>query len=175
MTWMDDVLADSFPASDPPSWTSGIARPVPPTTSANNSAAASRLIVQGGDMLRKGELVPHFNVVTVAGEHFDYSDIWQRKNLVLLSLPREESVGGANYLSRLTAQMSAFTGSHACVMTQDNIPGLPSPGVLVADRWGEIHHLAHGDRVEDLSSPDELVEWLRYVQSQCPECEGEAK
>jgi hypothetical protein len=24
-TWMDNVLADSFPASDPPSWTPGIA------------------------------------------------------------------------------------------------------------------------------------------------------
>src|SRR3954470_17872341 len=28
-TWIDDVLADSFPASDPPSWTPGMARPVP--------------------------------------------------------------------------------------------------------------------------------------------------
>ena len=27
--WIDDVLADSFPASDPPSWTPGMARPVP--------------------------------------------------------------------------------------------------------------------------------------------------
>jgi hypothetical protein len=26
---LDNVLADSFPASDPPSWTSGIARPEP--------------------------------------------------------------------------------------------------------------------------------------------------
>ena len=28
---IDDVLADTFPASDPPPWTSGIARPAPET------------------------------------------------------------------------------------------------------------------------------------------------
>lgn len=30
--WIDDVLADSFPASDPPSWTPGMARPAPTAT-----------------------------------------------------------------------------------------------------------------------------------------------
>ena len=28
-TWIDDVLSDSFPASDPPSWISGVVRPAP--------------------------------------------------------------------------------------------------------------------------------------------------
>ena len=26
-----------------------------------------------------------------------------------------------------------------------------------------------------LPGPDELIEWLRYVQMQCPECQGEAR
>ena len=28
-TWIDDVLSDSFPASDPPSWIPGVVRPAP--------------------------------------------------------------------------------------------------------------------------------------------------
>jgi hypothetical protein len=29
MSWIDNTLEDSFPASDPPSWTAGVARPAP--------------------------------------------------------------------------------------------------------------------------------------------------
>ena len=28
-TWIDDVLSDSFPARDPPSWIPGVVRPAP--------------------------------------------------------------------------------------------------------------------------------------------------
>jgi hypothetical protein len=111
-----------------------------------------------------------------AGERFAYSDIWQRKNLVLVSLPHEESDGSAKYLAQLAIGTSELTGNDtACLITRNSIPGVPAPGVVVADRWGEIHHVTHAARVEDLPSLHELVEWLRYVQSQCPECEGEAK
>jgi hypothetical protein len=127
-------------------------------------------------MLQKGELLPHFSVTSIAGERFAYSDIWQRKNLVLVSLSHEESKGSTTYLAQLAIGMSELTGDDtACLITKDSIPGVPAPGAVVADRWGEIHQVTHAALVEDLPSFHELVDWLRYVQSQCPECEGEAK
>lgn len=128
------------------------------------------------EMLKTGDLLPHFNVTTLRGEPFAYSDVWQRKNLLLVSLSHADSPGDAEYVSQLTSQMSALTGDDiVCVVTSDNIAGLPTPGVVVADRWGEIHHVAHAARIEDLTSPPGLVEWSRFIQHQCPECEGEAK
>jgi hypothetical protein len=40
---IDDVLAGSFPASDPPAWTPGIARPAP----ANTARAAGKSTADG--------------------------------------------------------------------------------------------------------------------------------
>ena len=127
-------------------------------------------------MLQAHDLVPHFNVAVLSGERFAYAEIWQRKNLVLILLPQSEATAGATYVSRLTVQISKLNGNDtALVITRDRVPGLPSPGVVVADRWGEIQYVADASGVDDLPSPQELIEWLQYVQSQCPECEGEAE
>jgi hypothetical protein len=126
-------------------------------------------------MLQARDLVPHFNVTMLSGERFAYSQIWQRKNLVLVSLPHSEPAASADYVSQLTAQISELAGDDtAFVITRDSISGVPSPGVVVADRWGEIQYVAHAVGVDDLPSPQALIEWLQYMQSQCPECQGEA-
>ena len=51
-----------------------------------------------------------------------------------------------------------------------------SPGSLViADQWGEVFHTHRGaPEQHDFPAPDELVEWLKFVAIQCPECQGEA-
>jgi peroxiredoxin len=128
----------------------------------------------GKPMVQRGDVVPHFEVKTIGGELFSYSTIWQRRNLVLLAIPAAEARG--TYVSQLMARRSEFTARGAeCVVTADHVPGIHSPAVVVADRWGEIAHVAASSRVDDLTSPEELLDWVDYLDRRCPECEGEAK
>ena len=62
-----------------------------------------------------------------------------------------------------------------CVVTAEVVPGLPYPGAVVADRWGEIIFAARANGDDEPADPGELVDWLQFVASQCPECEGEAR
>ena len=166
--WIDEVLADSFPASDPPSWTPGIARLNPPQP---DSPGAARTRT---DMLHRGDLLPHFEVTDLYGKRVDYSSIWQRKNLVLVMLSDTDPLS-RSYAEQLMARGRDSENGTEWVVTCDRIAGMPNPGAVIADRWGELMHVAHAPDVAHLPAPDELVEWADYVQHRCPECEGEAK
>jgi hypothetical protein len=93
-----------------------------------------------------------------------------------VSVPPDASPARASYIQSLTDcrhELAAYETE--CVVTSETVPGMPSPGVLVADRWGEIHFIAGAVRVEGLPPASEIVEWVRYVAYQCPECQGEAR
>lgn len=127
-------------------------------------------------MLERGDRVPHFDVATLDGGRARYTDVWQRKNLLLVSVSEVESSESSGYVARLAAGVPELTAHDtALVVTTEHIDGAPRPGVVVADRWGEIHFVAHKPAVGELPDADELIGWLRYVQQQCPECEGEAR
>ena len=95
---------------------------------------------------------------------------------MLVVLPAEESEAARTYISQIAARKSEFTARDAeCVVTTDRVPGVEGPTVVVADKWGEIVHAAATSHVDELTSPQELVDWVDYLDSQCPECEGEAR
>ena len=120
--------------------------------------------------------MPHFAVTRLDGSRASYDDIWQRKNLLLVLLPDEESVERAEYVSQLDDRSHEFTAHETeCVITADHVLVLPPPGILIADRWGEIYFVGHGPLIADLPKIDEILEWLRFIEHQCPECEGEAR
>ncbi len=124
-------------------------------------------------MLQAGDRVPHFEITTLDGARVSYADVWQRKNLLLVLLPDAESTDSSTFVSRLTDRISGPSASDTeFIISRDSVPGVPRPGVVVADRWSEVFFVASLDAVPN---PDELVEWLRHVQSQCPECQGEAR
>jgi hypothetical protein len=127
-------------------------------------------------MLQRGDAVPHFEVRTVEDEPFSYSSIWQRKNLLLVSLPTIDADSARGYITDLTTclrQLGDQNLEH--VITRDGIPGVSGSTVLVADRWGEIVHAVEVADLAQLPSSQELLEWVNYVNNQCPECEGEAR
>jgi hypothetical protein len=164
---IDAVLADSFPASDPPPWTPAIARLGSPRSAALRAGDAAT------DTLKPGDLLPHFIVTDLDGRKVDYSSsIWQRKQLVLVMLP-DDGPSSHSYAQQLIGR--AHDDETAWLVTRDRIAGLPTPGAIVADRWGEVIHVAYAPGAADLPPPDELVEWADYVQHRCPECEGEAR
>lgn len=126
-------------------------------------------------MLQSGDRVPHFSVTAINGVRVDYSSIWQRRNLVLLCLPDAEGervAPEALALASRARDVAQDDPDTAVIVTTDAVPGVASPGVLVADRWGEVYFAAGGD--DRLPDPDQLIEWLRTVQHECPECQGEA-
>lgn len=127
-------------------------------------------------MLQPGDPIPHFEVTALHGDAIRYSTIWQRRNLVLITLPAAASESSANAIAELAARVPELSAHDtACVVTRDTVPGMPVPGLLVADRWGEVVHVANHSSAADLPGLDEVLVWVEHVRNRCPECEGEAR
>jgi hypothetical protein len=125
-------------------------------------------------MLNQGDHVPRFECVTIDDIRVNYADLWQKKNLALLGLSEETSEEARSYIQQLREALPALAVHDAVVVvTTTPIDGMPLPGCAVADRWGQMQWVASAGRVAELPSPREIAAWLRFVEIQCPECEGE--
>lgn len=120
-------------------------------------------------LLRAGEDMPHVTIAAAGRGDVEYARLWQKKNLLLVVAA--DAVTAGAIATSLAARRDDIAACDAeALVTAGAVPGVPRPGVLVADRWGEIFFV--GDR---LLPPEELIEWLSFVQRQCPECRGEAR
>jgi hypothetical protein len=125
-------------------------------------------------MLGQGDRVPQFEIVTVDDIRVNYADVWQKKNLALVCLAEENSADARVYIQQLREALPALAVHDAVVVVTTNpVEGMPLPGCAVADRWGELHWITSSANVADLPSPREIAAWLRFVEIQCPEGEGE--
>ena len=128
-----------------------------------------------GPMLTRGDEVPHFEVTTTGGDVFRYASTWQHKNLVLVALPVDTPPAATAGLEEAFASPAFDRDQSVFLITRDTVPGLPAPGALVADRWGEIVYVTTAPTLDGLPAASTLFDWLDYVVQRCPECEGEAR
>lgn len=51
---------------------------------------------------------------------------------------------------------------------EDNEAALPS--IFGTDRYGTLYHQFIADEITELPGLEEILSWLNFIQSQCPEC-----
>lgn len=44
--------------------------------------------------------------------------------------------------------------------------------VIIVDEWGEVYFASEPDGVHSTVAAEEVVEWVKFIAIQCPECEG---
>ncbi len=117
-------------------------------------------------MFEPRDKVAHFLVRARDGATVDYRTIWQNAQLLLVCLDdspaSERFMAIADELAGRGDELAAIESR--LVVTADLVPGAPRPGVLIADRWGEIYTTL--DASADTSA-DDLIDWLRVVQRKC--------
>ena len=126
--------------------------------------------------IRDRDLMPMFTASNrVDGRNVDYQHVWQQKNLVLVTLAEDDPTATSYAVSLNGLNASLSSQEAILIITTTHIEGIPSPGAVVADRWGEVYYVEGASRASELPGPDELMKWVQYVRNECPECQGEAR
>jgi hypothetical protein len=110
--------------------------------------------------------VTHFVVRARNGTTVDYRTIWQKDQLLLICLDDTPASAALTAIAdELAGRPDDFRYAQSqLVVTGDEVPGAPRPGVLVADRWGDVYAAIDAASV---TSADDLIDWLRFMQRKC--------
>jgi hypothetical protein len=52
--------------------------------------------------------------------------------------------------------------------------GILAPGIVIVDQWRDIQHAQAAGTEHAFPTVQEVLSWVRYLATQCPECEGES-
>src|SRR5687767_102180 len=97
------------------------------------------------------DLIPTFTARNVVdGGLVHYESVWQRKNLVLVTVPSDDPTAPSYMASIIASTPSLMSHDTALIVTTNQIAAVQFPGVLVADRWGEIYYIKGASRAADL-------------------------
>jgi hypothetical protein len=115
--------------------------------------------------LTRGAMLRDINVVAADGGRVQVSDFRGRRNIVLMFEPAPA------LLNELAHAADELREEEAVVLT---VPaddgacreryGIAGRAVFISDRYGEIYFTT-----EQLPPISDIMDWLRFINSQCPE------
>jgi hypothetical protein len=92
-------------------------------------------------------------------------ELWSARPLVLVRSAQEAAALGESIGSAARVAIDDAGEMRERVGVEDAFWGL-----VIADRWGIVYHIARAKRAEDLPDMGELREWAKFLATQCPEC-----
>jgi hypothetical protein len=137
---------------------------------------------------RKGDRIPDFEAHDAGGKLLSTSQFRGRVNLVLVFVSELEK---SPLVEEMAARYGEFKAESAeliivarAINTQIDLPYLVrdahgaicdrfaagSDAVFITDRFGEIFAIYRKPQVPSLPSVDAVLQWLEFINRQCPEC-----
>ncbi len=131
-------------------------------------------------LLGEGDELSDFEARTLGGGVVTYRhDAWQRKMVAAVRFREPESAPARAYRARLGDRERELTAHDTLLLVvgphDRGADAFPAPGLVIADRWGGVRFVAHPADDEGLPAVGEVIDWLRFVQVECPECQGESR
>src|SRR5262245_39978744 len=116
---------------------------------------------------RRGEELPEIWGTTSDGSIISTADLRGRKNMVVIFSGRQSNQSGRELVHALSTRHDEIQDEDAeVILIEDST--LRRAGICIADRYGEVYFSDFCGTAG--SSADDVLEWLRFIEIQCPEC-----
>ena len=96
-----------------------------------------------------------------------HRDAYHQEETVVLAIGPDQQVENQQLAAHLGHPFPLLSDPAGRIIAQQ---GFDTPSLIIADRWGEIWAVWVGGTDHRLPSGQDLLQWLHFIEAQCPEC-----
>ena len=94
-------------------------------------------------------------------------DAYRQEETAVVAIGPDEPAENRHLAARLGHPFPFLSDPAGRVIAQQ---GFVTSSLIIADRWGEIWAAWLGGTTHQLPSEQDILQWLSFIEAQCPEC-----